>query len=384
MGGSKGHGRGKARNGSQNRSAEAGKFRRDTAAAIEKLEGALLRVRKRKRGLETSLPELERKWHAEVGVAKQSLLPDLTIRTISRLNVAVPGFLTDEMQRSIAAARNPKVPFWTWIFGGGKAYKQAKLRDMRNWLLARLDAHLEGLKEKPAAFAQAAATAARYHEMKRQLDEVTLHEQSLEKQLKGLHDVQTAFSRGDRRIPKEMAEAVAKASRPQSAPSATSPSGSGSDFDYVHDVLIPDIIWDSYFDRRGGHYYDRGYSPRREPSYRRDDSDDVRPSTRGSREDSPHRDGNASSRMDDAAPARTGDASARMSDAAPSRDGNASTRMSDMTRGAVIGAAASSGMRSEPVIAEPFGESSSSSEGNASAHMSDFSDRSESGPGTSY
>lgn len=382
MRGSKRHGQGKGPRDTRQGTVNVDAFLRDTAAAIEKLEAALLRVRKRKRGLETSMSELAERWRSEVSAAKDFLLPDLSIRTIARLKVAVPGFLTADMERTLATARNPKVPFWTWVFGGSKALKQRTLRETHEWLGARLDSHLEGLTDKPDAFAEAAATAARYNEKKDALAEATLHEESLQKQLEGLRHAQASFSRGDREVPKEVADAVSKMSR-QSPSNASAQTSTGTDFDYVRDVLIPDIIWERYFDRRGGYYYDRDYrSPGREtyePTYRREDRDD-RPSREG---------GNASTRMDDAAPSRDGNASNRMSDAAPAQTGNASTRMSDMTRGAVIGAAAGSATRNDPVIAEPFSHSErSGSEGNASMRMgqqdSSFADRPETGRGTSY
>jgi hypothetical protein len=366
---SKSHGRteGKASKHSRD-DAQMQKFLRDTGSAMRRLELVLGRLQSRRRALESEMSDLQSRWEKSMDAAVNTLLPDLSPRSIAKLTAAVPNFLTRHMREEVDDAHNVTVPFFTWLFGGSKRYREAELRTTRSWLISRLRAHLGTLSKLPETFSVGTSISTDYGKVTTELKEVKEREVKAKLQLEGLRRTLASFQHNPRAVPPQMAEAMEKAAKEKSAAgvSASTTSNSDRDFNYVDDVLIPQIIWDTYFNPRGGSYYDR--APQRSDTFRHSREDD-RPAAQ-------REDGNASARMRDAEESPRGDTSVRMSDAAPVRSGNASARM-------------------KPVIAEPFAESSEPSvrsersEGNTSVRMSapetnSYSDRSESGRGTSY
>ena len=47
--------------------------------------------------------------------------------TIARIKRDAPGFFTADVEREIKRAKNPSVPFLTWLFGGSAAFKRREL-----------------------------------------------------------------------------------------------------------------------------------------------------------------------------------------------------------------------------------------------------------------
>lgn len=298
------------------------KFHKDLSASIARLQTALAHVQRRKAALEGQLPGLVRNYAAKFNPIIQSLLPDLAPSSVSKLNREVPGFLSQKLRGDIEAARNPDVPFFTWLFGGSARYKQQALDDAHERIVERLKAYLNGLEKLPNAFADVDAARKAVAASKAEINSLEARELGIQKQLEGLRRMQAAFSDPDRPVPPKLGEAVAKSANAPIASTQAAP-GSTREFDYVDDVLIPQIIWNSYFDSRHRDY-DHGWTQRSDwPTSTR--SYEPEPAPRRDTRD----EGNASFRMDDAAPVRQGHASMRMSDAAPVEEGNASVRMSD-------------------------------------------------------
>lgn len=327
------------------------KFLQDIATTTQKLYTALGHVERRKQVMRKQLTRLDAERTQAISVAVYKMLPDLSRRTISKLHSAVPGFITAEMRGEIEEARNPIVPFWTWIFGNSLRYKQDVIAAALAFLRLRLKLYVGLMREMPEAFQEVGASAKAYQALKDDLEKTATREASMKTQIAGLERIQEAFARDNSRpVPPTLAEAVSNSA---SASSKASTTGlGGHEFNYIDDVLIPNMIWNSVFNGQGDSYYDR-------PRYREERWNDA-PQHRADE----HSTGNTSVRMDDARPAEEGNASMRMSDAAPAAAGNASVRMSQ-----------------HPVIADPF-----SQRGNASVSMSGavHEDRAESGGGTKY
>lgn len=349
------------------------KFMHDTTVAIQKLDKLRAMAQSRLRRALTEQNQLEETLRAASQKLLKTLLPDLTPRSLAKLDKEVPGFLTRDIHKKVVEAHIEKVPFFTWLFGRADDFRQERLSLTQRWLQGKLELHLETSTTLPKKLKDQQKAAREQREAARlRLKNLREREEKLAAQVTGLRRTLASFERNPRAVPTDMADAIRKtaAGTVGNGASSSRPARKNADQDSdLTDILIADILWDRYFNPRSGHYYDRAAERSAENgnSYRspsvRDDDD------RPSRSARPQDDGNASTRMRDADEAPRGDASMRMSDAAPSRGGSTGVRMRD------------------PVIADPF-SGSSRSEGNASARMSSrsesYSDRPERGSGTTY
>lgn len=329
------------------------KFLRDTAKTLERLHEALSNVSGRRHILESQIETFQSNYTASMGRAINKTLPDLLPTTISRLGVAVPGFLNTQLRAEIQAARFPRVPFFTSLFGRSDKYIEDSVSNGLASLKIRLRRHVEGLDAMPAGFEQAASSSKALTKAKSDYNTALAREQALKEQIAGLERIQAAFADGTRPVPPTLAAAVANSATQNTTSSGSS--GSVHEFDYVNDILIPQMVWNSIFDHRSDHYYDRPYSS---PS----ESWGSDANSNSQRHETPANEGNASVTMGDAAPAEEGNASVRMSDSTPAEEGNASARMG-----------------SDPVIVDPdIGET------RVSMSVGNHEDRTESGAGTKY
>ncbi len=85
----------------------------------------------------------ERKGLVEAHV--QRLLPDIKHMTIGSLDDQFPRFRSWEIETAIVAARNPRVPFFTWLQGQSKQYKATVLADTLALLRVRLTVIINSL-----------------------------------------------------------------------------------------------------------------------------------------------------------------------------------------------------------------------------------------------
>lgn len=236
-----------------------GKFLLDTQHMLERLRPELAATTAKRQANERMLGDLGRRRANLLAAHVDALLPDLSARTVSKLKVFCTSFVTNAVQASINATHTVEVPFWTWIFGGGPAYKQDVAATTLTQLRVQLKAWLDRQNPKPDFMRDVGAVDKQINVLNEQQRTLAETEGKLSPQVEQLERVHATYSRTNApEPPTNLRDAVSNsADRMRAAPPSSS---SSTNTVVVHDSgpsIVDYLILNSILN--SGHHNDDSY-----------------------------------------------------------------------------------------------------------------------------
>jgi hypothetical protein len=240
----------------------SGQFIRDTEHMLLKLTEAKNQIAANHRANTIAVETAEQSWKSAMDRMVAGLLPNLEAKTIAVLKRDLPVFFTKRLEKTVSDAKNVRVPFWTWIFGGNTEYRKDKLEGTHNALKIQLRSWLEN--QKPAnVFAKynAIGLMETYRTVTAAQIDLAARKQEVSEQIEKLEAVRKHYTSPKAAPPpKELSEAIARSSAKLRAnPSIVLSGRSGrDDFDVIRDVYVPVIVFDSILNHRNEvhHHHD--------------------------------------------------------------------------------------------------------------------------------
>jgi len=272
-------------------------FVSDTEQMLAKLHPALAGVTARRALADRHLSELMAMRNTHLKDEVEAALPDLTSRSIAKLNAKYPNFLNATLRSTIANAQVPKVSLITWImhWGDTKEYKDGVRAHALAYVQVQFRRYLDQMESH--------GTVPRLNGLSEQIETQTKlqrdlaeKEAKLSAQIASLEHVQRTYSRDDAPLPPEkLREAVSSSaeqmrSMPNTPISSSGSSGGMNIFDY----LVLDSILNQR--HRTDDYHPTPIAQSRDDDYRSGGDDERGPISTSHRHDD---DGNlgGSSRM---------------------------------------------------------------------------------------
>lgn len=249
-------------------------------------------------------------------------LPDVSIRTLTQLDILVPGFVTNNRRQLAAEARTASLGFFERLCQDEELYRKEQIVAALQKLRSDLLLTVTSLNPKPDWLKGYSDASAKLASEQEQLSRLRTERANVLDQIHSLERMVEFYSHPDAPAPDpKVAGAVATAAQPKPAQDVVHE----RDGDFIDDVVIPTIVWNEIFAPHErvivAHHYDG-------------DWDGYHDGDLPSRYDPP--DGNAGVNMGEAADVDDGHAGVDMAQAAPSDDGHAGVDMGE-----------------DPVIADP-------------------------------
>lgn len=171
-------------------------------------------------------------------------IPNLEPRTIAVLKRDYPNFMEDDVQGKVAEAIGVKVPFWTWLMGGAKKFRQDVESHCLNLVRIQFSNWLGIATELPAKLSDLAAMQGEQNRLHDEERTLLIQEHALSQQIAGIERAQERYRMGDKPVPQELRDAMNRSSNAvrEQAPSHSTQTQSKDDGFTIIDYLILDSI----------------------------------------------------------------------------------------------------------------------------------------------
>lgn len=201
-----------------------------------------------------------------------TIIPNLEPRTIALLKRDYPSFMEDDVEGKVAEAIGAKVPFWTWLMGGAKKFRQDVESHCLNLVRVQFSNWLGIATELPATLSDLAAMQGEQNRLHDEERTLLMQEHSLSQQISGIERAQERYRMGDKPAPQELRDAMNRSSnavREQAPSHSTQTQPKDGGFTIIDYLILDSILNPDRGERHDHRHEDGSFS---HAGHRHDDS----------------------------------------------------------------------------------------------------------------